>query len=417
MQRLRIAFFSPFHPQKSGVSDYSEELLPYLAEHADIDLVAGSYKLANPEIQRRFRVLSVAEYLASANTYDTPVYQVANSFQHHGYLLEAMQRFPGVTVLHDYYLHFLMLGLTLQQGDMELLRNILQAAYGDQAPAYARRLWLSTQDPYEVSLIRPLIDMARSIITHSRCARDLILSESPQKQVHVIPMAMPEIGVQRREELRRKHGISKDDFVLASVSTLSHTKRVELLLAAAARLARSHAKFRLFILGGGQLGDRARQAISSHELASRVFVPGWTTAETYRELLVAVDAVVDLRYPSGAETSASILRAIAAGRPCVVSAQGSFLELPDTFSIKIAVHGDEVGCLERIVSGLMEQPNRCSAMSAAALVFAAQELGLPKAAKRYLDVVREARELRPDAVWPLTTRPARRRTRILVQYV
>jgi glycosyltransferase involved in cell wall biosynthesis len=405
MPRLRIAFFSPFNPQKSGVSDYSEELLPHLAEYADIDLVADRYPLSNEEIRSRFRVIDVAEFLRTANVYDVPIYQVANSFHQHGYLLEAMQRFPGVAVLHDYYLHFLMLGLTLQRGDMELLRRILEASYGQDAPAYARRLWLSTQDPYAVSLVRPLIDMARSVVTHSQCARELVLTERREKPVHVIPMAMPVVDVDRREELRRKHGISPGDFVLASVSTLSHTKRIELLLSAAARLAQVHPGFRLFVLGGGQLGDRARRAIGSPELASRVFVPGWTNAETYQELLIAVDAVVDLRYPSGAETSASILRAIAAGRPCVVSAQGSFLELPDSLSFKVPVHQDEIGSVERIVTRLIQNPGLCSSMSAAAMSFASAELGLPQAAKRYLEVARESCELAPGAAWPLTTQP------------
>ena len=52
--KLRLAFFSPFRPQKSGIADYSEELLPHLAAFAEIDLIAGPYRVAN-EALRQFR--------------------------------------------------------------------------------------------------------------------------------------------------------------------------------------------------------------------------------------------------------------------------------------------------------------------------------------------------------------------------
>jgi hypothetical protein len=36
---MRLAYFSPINPVQSGISDYSEELLPYLADAgADLDL-------------------------------------------------------------------------------------------------------------------------------------------------------------------------------------------------------------------------------------------------------------------------------------------------------------------------------------------------------------------------------------------
>ena len=35
---MLLAYFSPLNPQPSGISDYSEELLPQLAEGADITL-------------------------------------------------------------------------------------------------------------------------------------------------------------------------------------------------------------------------------------------------------------------------------------------------------------------------------------------------------------------------------------------
>jgi glycosyltransferase involved in cell wall biosynthesis len=406
MRRLRLAFFSPFNPQKSGVSDYSEELLPYLAEKADIDLITGPYPLSNPEMVRRFRVRSVDEFLADAASYDLPVYQVANSFEHHGYMLPAMERVPGVVVLHDFYLHFLLLGLTLQRGNMRLLRRILDAVYGRRGLSYAARLWLSIQDPYRTALTRPLIDASRAVISHSDYARSLILADSPAKHVTVIPMGVPLGGPRDRAALRLKHGVADGNFIVASVSTLSHTKRTEVLLAAMTRLARSYPQLRLWILGGGKLSERARRLLDRSGLNDRVRLTGWTPPETYSELLACADAVADLRYPSGAETSASLLRAIAAGCPCIVSAQGSFLELPPAFSLRIPVGDGEIERVERALAGLIENPAHRDAMAAAALEYAHTRLRLDRAADLYIDTIRAALVFERTAGWDLSTCPA-----------
>jgi glycosyltransferase involved in cell wall biosynthesis len=392
MPRLRIAFFSPFNPQKTGVSDYSEELLPHLGDKADVDLVAGPQPLTNAALTGRFKVLRAEEFLANRDRYDMAVYQVANSFYQHAYMIPCMQACPGIVVLHDYYLHHLVLGLTLLQGDFPALLGILRPAYGAGARSLAWRLLLSLADPYQVSLTGSLSDMARAVVTHSQVARDLVLADRPAKLVRVIPMGMPAIGTDRRTALRRKHGIAEDEFVLASVSTLSYTKRIEVVLAAVQKLAGRYQGLRLWILGGGRLGDGARRTMASPALAGRVRLTGWTPSETYEELLVAADAVVDLRYPSGAETSASLLRAVAAGKPAIVSAQGSFQELPDSFTRKVRVGPEEQEQLSAAIAEWIANPSTLEAMSCAALEYARTHMRLEQAADAYVDLVREVME-------------------------
>jgi len=394
MPRLRLAFFSPFNPQRTGVSDYSEELLPCLAEKADVDLVAGPYRLSNKAITSRFRLLHGEEFVANAASYDMSIYQIANSFPQHAYMIPFMESFPGVMVLHDYYVHYLVLGLTLLRGDFPALVRILRPVYGAQTPALAWRLLLSVADPYRVSLTGPLIDLSRAVVTHSQCARDLVLAERPEKIVRVIPMAMPEIRTEARAALRRKYGVGEREFVLASVSTLSYTKRIEVVLSALNALALKdrYDGLRLWILGGGRVSNRVRRMMEHPALSGRVHMTGWTPAETYEELLVAADAVVDLRYPSGAETSASLLRAIAAGKPAIVSAQGTFRELPDAFTRKIQVGAGEEERLAAAIAELIDDVSGRTAMGEAALKHARTHMRLQQAADAYLDLIREVNQ-------------------------
>ena len=393
----RLAFFSPFNPQRSGVSDYSEELLPHLAEKAEVDLVAGPYELSNRAVTSRFRVISGEEFRKEAGRYDMTVYQVANSYYQHAYMIPFMRSHPGVVVLHDYYLHYLILGLTVLGGDFPALLDILRPVYGPRARSIGWRLLLSLADPYRISLTAPLIDMARAVVTHSACARDLVVKDRPSKLVRVIPMAMPEIRTETRDQLRIKHGVSSREFVVASVSTLSYTKRIDVVLRAAASLHRRYPGFKLWILGGGKLGDQSRKTIAEKGLADCVRITGWTPPETYEEMLVAADAVVDLRFPSGAETSASLLRAIAAGKPAIVSDQGTFRELPDSFTRKIEVGKGEEQRLETALAELIDDRGLRARMSECAFGYARGEMRLDQAADAYISLIEEVRR-RPEPV-------------------
>src|SRR5207248_8267372 len=55
--KMKLAYFSPLTPQRSGISDYSEELLPYLAEGAEITLFVDGFQPMNRELTSHFEVL------------------------------------------------------------------------------------------------------------------------------------------------------------------------------------------------------------------------------------------------------------------------------------------------------------------------------------------------------------------------
>ena len=54
---LKLAYFSPLNPQRSGISDYSEELLPHLARGAKIDLFVDGFRPTSVEVRERFQWL------------------------------------------------------------------------------------------------------------------------------------------------------------------------------------------------------------------------------------------------------------------------------------------------------------------------------------------------------------------------
>jgi len=356
-----------------------------------VDVVIGPYIPAEHLLRERYAIINVGQFRRFASAYTAVIYQIANSFDHHEYMIPCMVSVPGITVLHDYCLQYLVLGLTLRQGRLDALREILEPTHGERAASLARALLFHRVDPNTISFARPFVDMSRGVIVHSEYARTCVMRDSPDAAVRVVPMGVP-IDQHRTadtSDLRRRYGFGPDDFIVASASTISYTKRLTLLIEAVRDLRRHIPQMKLLIVGGGNLGQDAKALLETAELNGSAQHTGWVSDDAYRELIGLSDVVVDMRYPSGAETSASLARALAAGRPAIVSDQGTFTELPDSCCIKIAVDSEEGSALRQALQTLYEQPDRRLRMVRAAGDFARAHLRIEDAARRYWDAARD----------------------------
>ena len=94
---MRVAYYSPLPPERSGIADYSALLLPALGRLVDVEVV------------RRGRTRPVAA--------DVALYHVGNDPEAHGWIVDALRRRAGVVVLHEFVLHHLVAGLTIGRKD------------------------------------------------------------------------------------------------------------------------------------------------------------------------------------------------------------------------------------------------------------------------------------------------------------
>ena len=409
-RRPRLALFSPLNPVRSGISDYTEENLPYWSEYAEIDVVVDSYRPSSASVVASHRVLDVAGFLDRADDYDGAIYQVGNNYEHCGYMIPCMRRAPGVAVVHDYSLSYLMLGLTAMRGDIETLDRILQRSTGDGARYGAWDLLLSKADPYEVSLAAPVVEMARGAIVHNRFAADRLRRSFPGKRLatipHPTPIREPRAGV---AELRRQYGFGPQDEIVASVSSVAYNKRLGILVDALAESRDRRPNLKLLVVGQGALGGEIRGQIARQGLAGRVVATGWVDAEAYLDYIDLSDIVADLRYPTAGETSGSILRAIQAGRPIVVSDHGFFAELDESFAWKIPVGENEREGFREALETLLGDPGRRAAMGAAGARFARESLRREVVAEAYMRFVLEALAAADPVVeWELPAAPRAR---------
>jgi len=100
---MKIAYFSPLSPIKSGISMYSENnLIPYLKKYADVDVfVEENIVPTNSFIKKNVPVFSYKEF--NEKNYDVILYHIGNS-PHHEYIYKISLQYPGVVVLHDAFI-------------------------------------------------------------------------------------------------------------------------------------------------------------------------------------------------------------------------------------------------------------------------------------------------------------------------
>ena len=89
---MKVAYYSPLPPSRSGIADYSALLLPALRERVDV---------------------VVAEPGKRAPAADVALYHVGNDPDAHGWIVDALQERPGLVVLHEHVLHHLIAGITI----------------------------------------------------------------------------------------------------------------------------------------------------------------------------------------------------------------------------------------------------------------------------------------------------------------
>ena len=359
---LRIAYFSPLNPRRSGISDYSEELLPELGQLAQLDVYVDDFWPTNSAIVDRFPILDDRSFDAerARDSYDLAVYQIGNS-PLHASIFRTLERIPGITVLHDWILHHAIVEMTVAEGDPGAYVREMAYAHGRPGMDSARAaLRDGTPFPYlDFAVNRRVLDASLGVIVHSEYVRSLVRAQSPETHVTVV---QPHVSLQRRNvdvhRVRDELGIPPDTLLIGSFGLATVEKRLDVALRAFRSVRAAHPKSRYVIVGDASPSVNLAAMIRELDLADSVTVTGYVTRVDLLRYIAAVDVGVNLRWPTMGETSAVLLRLFAAGKPTIVSDVGAFSEFPDRVCLKIAVNAAEEITLTRHLLGLAADPDR-----------------------------------------------------------
>ena len=409
---MRIAWFGPLPPLKSGISEYGQTALEGLALRAEVDLWVDGWT-PSPELaagRRVFDYLLRPELADLLPTYDAILYNVGNSAQHHGGIVATLRRHPGVVILHEPVLHHFhaddwMIRARDPAGYLEQMRRL----YGPAAEARARDglegrrppIW-ETDEVAGYPLCEDIAAAALGVITHSEHARRIV---APHARGPVAVLAQPRLQVPPPTGSRRELGLPEDRLLLMSYGFVNPNKRaVAVLEAMAAEPAlRRDAVYVLIGEVSPQVGlDEAAARLGLS--ADQVRAVGYQPLETACAMLGCADVCVNLRNPTLGETSAGLLQIMALGRPALVTDAGWYAELPDDAVVKIDP-ADEAAQLRQRLRELAGDRARRERIGRAAREHVAARHGLGDFLTGLLEFAARTGGARPDGVyWRLADR-------------
>jgi glycosyltransferase involved in cell wall biosynthesis len=363
---MKVAYFSPLPPERTGISEYSELLLPAL--------------------RRRIEVEVVPHGRTSAAGADVSLYHVGNNPDAHGWIVEALRKRPGVVVLHDFVLHHLVAGLTLGRRDGPGYLGAMQREAGVAGRLLAHGvldgivppLWEVRPEDFPLAgeVLEHAAKPGGGLIVHSRYVAERAAAAGYDGRLWRIPHpAWPAPGVPAEDVAGEP--------VIGCFGNINASKRIPQLLEAFAALRATHPDAKL-VLVGADLDARLA------DLPERVERIDYVDEQRLWALMGACDVCVSLRAPTMGETSGSAIRALVLGKPLVVSGVGWFAELPDEVALKVPVDAHEAETLGAALELLASNDRARAAMEDAARAYVAAEHDLDRSAEAYVAALEEA---------------------------
>jgi glycosyltransferase involved in cell wall biosynthesis len=325
---VRLAWFTPLPPVRSGISDYSAEILRFVAPAHEVSVfVATAAEVAwGTTAGLPVRPAHDVVWQHHRRPFDLTVYQLGNAACH-DFVWPYLFQYPGLVVLHDAHLH--------DARAWTLLRRQRRTEYCDELtfnhpsldPAAASLATTGFAGPlyYCWPMLRTVMSTARTVAVHSAAVAAALAAEYPGAAVEALhmgvsdPRAPEPARAASRAAIRARHGLADHAFVCAAFGGVTPEKRLEQVLHAIAGARGHHPDLHLLLVGPPSPHYDAAAAAAAAGIADRVTVTGFVPHDDLADYLGAADLAFCLRWPTARETSASWLRAIAAGLPTVIT--------------------------------------------------------------------------------------------------
>jgi glycosyltransferase involved in cell wall biosynthesis len=370
-RKPRLAFVSPLPPEQSGIADCSAQLLPFLAEHYDIDVVAVQDHVDDPWINEYCVLRDVPWLLSHAGDVDRVLYHIDNSLpsQH---IFNLLRMIPGVVVLHDFFLSNIVAPRESDGIDPNVWTETLYYSHG-YAPVREQ-----SHPPDLESVVRKypcnldVLQRSLGIIVHSSYSLELArhwYGSIQEADWAVIPLMREIESNVDRGKTREALGFTSGDLVVCSFGMLGPSNLSHRLLEAwlASGLSEHDNSYLVFVgeNHAGGYGQELLSRIKNSKARKRIRITGWVGADTFRQFLTAADVAVQLRTMSRGETSAAVLDCMSYGLGTIVNANGSMEPLAEEAVWMLPEKFDDAALIDALET-LWREPQRRRTLGARA---------------------------------------------------
>jgi glycosyltransferase involved in cell wall biosynthesis len=373
----RIAFFGPVKPSHTGIADYDEALLPLLKQQYEVDVF----------VENRLRRNGVYPHhdfyrRHSIRPYDLTLYQLGNS-TFHEYTYGYMYHYPGATVFHDSCLHHSRAAMWVRRGYYQEYEEEVRLEYSqaDQITAALRARKDGGLLLYYFPFVKLILQCSLAAASHNEeISTKLRITETP---VLTIPhLELPSLAEPGEDPFPGK-------IVVASFGLATRSKRISAVMQAIAYLRTYYPNLLYLIAGEIENASKLELEIADHGFEKMVHVTGYIDETEFLRLMTRADIVVNLRYPSAGEMSGTLIRALAAGKPVLISRLSHLMQIPDDAVLRVRPD-QETGDVVRHLRRLIEEPGLRAQMGRAARRYIDEHHRPDQALEKYTELIQLA---------------------------
>ncbi|MBI1803911.1 MAG: glycosyltransferase [Ignavibacteriae bacterium] len=360
---MKVNWFSPLPPAKTGIADYTARLLPVLSKHAEVILWTDQ-ETWDPVLEeyatvKRLRSDSVP--WRDVNAAAVTIYHIGNNRPFHGSIFEVSRKHPGIMVLHDVSLHiFVEHMFRLQWNNLDEYYCQMFEYYGDKGLRDA--IMFSTipngvsfeHMSYQYPLTEFVLGNSTAAVVHTKSAFDL-LQKKKKWPCTYIPLPYP------GEEVETKFGKQKWTILpsqkckLVIFGFIGYNRRLDAVLDTLGAFPRKDA-FHLDMYGEIEDEHAVRNKIERLNLSKTVTFHGYASEADLNAALSQAHLAINLRYPTMGEASISQLKIWSHKLPSLVTPVGWYAHIPEGAAAFVR-HDHEVEDIIRHLSAFLENPD------------------------------------------------------------
>ncbi|MEH1843558.1 MAG: glycosyltransferase [Nostoc sp.] len=325
---MKINWFSPLSPAKSGIAEYTSRLIPALQKHAEIvlwtDQQHWSSYLEKYAIVRHYDLANIP--WIEINQADLNVYHIGNNSDFHFAIWQVSCQCPGLVVLHDVKLQHFFASIYLhreQKSNVDAYLFQMKKYYGiqgEQAVVKFLRGNISTEYMAELYPLTFLaLENAVGVVTHTKADFQTI---KQQKRWFVGYAPLPYISQWQTNSQSKNN---KAPYRLVIFGYLGANRGLDFLFNALSSL---YEKNQFFLDIYGQVWNKSyiEQQIKLLGLNKLVKLHGFVSDAELDLALANANLAINLRYPTMGEASLSQLRIWSHALPSLVTQIGWYAE-------------------------------------------------------------------------------------------
>jgi hypothetical protein len=353
---MELFWYSPTNIESTEIARYSSQILPFVAELADVVGVQDGDPATeqDPDWWRETRspVGTADRGGPPRGQAPLPIYHIGNNPLHLPIHQLSMQE-PGIIILHDISLVDLAKCVAHYHDEPELWLGMMFRQHGDDGRDIARQSQ-SSADHYNLMvskypLFQPFVEKSLGIVVHSCHARDILRDQLPDG-IPVIKLNLPYPD----PPVLPQRNYATDQLRFVFCGHVGPNRRLAEFFEAWGQLE-TPGRICLDIFGNVRNTSQLERIARKHGVAAFLNFRGYAQEEALDEALREAHFALNLRWPTMGETSASQLRYWSAGLPTLVTDIGWYSELPDEVVCKVSAE-NEVGNILETLEDILESP-------------------------------------------------------------